>query len=62
MKKIKTDWRCRLATEALDDLMRVKISGPATMRDFDPRPIVNRWCLSGERARRPDTLPYGRRQ
>lgn len=43
MKKIKTDWRCRLATETLDDLMRVKISGSATVRDFEPRPVVNRW-------------------
>ena len=43
------------------DLMRVKISGLAIMRDFNPRPVVSRWWLHGERARRPDTHPYGQR-
>lgn len=51
-----------LATETLDDLMRVKKSGPATLRDSDPKSVVNRWQLTGERVRRPDTLPYGHRQ
>ena len=44
----------------LHDLMSVKISGPAIMKDFNP--IVNRWWLCGEKARRSDTLQYGQRQ
>ena len=38
MKRIQADWRCGLATEALNGFMRVEISESATSSDFDPRP------------------------
>ncbi|XP_013383016.1 zinc finger protein 862-like [Lingula anatina] len=59
MKRIKNDWRCNLATPTLDTLMRVKIAGPQALRQYDPLPAVNRWWLTGERARRPTILPHG---
>lgn len=48
MKRIKSDWHCNLGSDTLDELMRIKISGPQTLREFDPRPVVNRWWLCGE--------------
>lgn len=60
MKRIKSDWRCRLGAEIMDTLMRIKV-GDISLKDFDPRPAVRRWWLSGERQKRPNTLPYGPR-
>ena len=60
MKRIKSDWRCRLGSEVLDILMRIKIAD-VQLRAFDPKPAVTRWWLSGQRQKRPNTLPYGPR-
>ena len=60
MKQIKTDWRCRLDTDTLDTLMKIKIEDVA-LKEFDPRPAVYRWWHSGERQKRPTVQPYGPR-
>ena len=51
MKRIKSDWRCRLGSEVLDILMRIKIAD-VRFRAFDPKPAVTRWWLSGQRQKR----------
>ena len=35
---------------------------PKGLRGFAPRPVINRWWLSGKRSRKPDTVPHGQRQ
>ena len=57
MNRIKFDWRCRLGAEILDILMRIKVADVA-LREYDPKPAVTRWLLSGLRQKRPHTLPY----
>ena len=32
------------------------------LKDFDPRPVVNRWWLSEEKSRRGVTVPHRQRQ
>ena len=44
MKRIKSDWRCRLATPTLDQLMRITLAGPDLLH-FDAQPVVHRWWL-----------------
>ncbi|KAL5019991.1 hypothetical protein ScPMuIL_002883 [Solemya velum] len=61
MKRIKSDWRCRLTTETLDRLIGISISGPK-LNQFDPKPAVRRWWLDGEKKKRPATVPYGSKQ
>ena len=60
MKRIKSDWRCKIGSEVLDILMRIKIAD-VQLRAFDPKPAVTRWWLSGQRQKRPNNLPYGPR-
>lgn len=60
MKRIKSDWRCCLSNDTLNILMRIDIEGP-NIADFEPRPVVNRWYISGQANRRPNTMPYGPR-
>ena len=62
MKRIRSDWRCNLSTDTLDMLMRIDIEGPKLVQDFIPRPVVNRWWLSGQRRKRPTIAPYGPHQ
>lgn len=58
MKRIKSDWRSSLGSATLDTLMRVDIeySREKKMKDF------NRWWITGQRSRRPFTMPYGSRK
>ena len=51
MKRIKSDWRCRLGSEVLGILIRFKIAD-VHLRAFDPKPAVTRWWLSGQRQKR----------
>ena len=60
MKRIKSDWRCKLSPPTMDMLMRIDIEGPK-LSDFNPRQTVNRWWIGGQKQKRPSTLPYGPR-
>ncbi|XP_072169762.1 zinc finger protein 862-like [Diadema setosum] len=42
MRRIKTDWRCRLSAQTLDHLMRISIEGPSSI-DYDPQCAVKRF-------------------
>jgi hypothetical protein len=59
MKRIKSDWRCSLNNEIMNILMRIDMC-KTKLEDFEPRPVVNRWWVSGRRAKRPDIVPYGK--
>ena len=61
MKRIKSDWRCRLTTDTLDQLMRITLA-ESGQDQFRAEPVVQRWWLSGQRTKRPTTVPYGPRQ
>ncbi|KAK6191936.1 hypothetical protein SNE40_003508 [Patella caerulea] len=61
MKRIKSDWRCRLSNSTVDMLMRIDLEGPP-LNDFNPRPFVNKWWLNGQRSKRPNSVPFGNRQ
>ena len=60
MKRVKNDWRCSLNNEVLDQLLRISLTGQQ-LDAFDPTPAVRRWWISGQRDKRPTTLPYGPR-
>ena len=52
MKRIKTDWRSRLGSDTVTDLMTIMLhSKPVST--FDPTPSVTHWSGSGSRKRRP---------
>ena len=52
MKRIKSDWRCNLSSQTLDIQMRIRVEN-VSLRQYDPKPAVRRWWISGERQRRP---------
>ena len=58
MRRIKTDWRSRLAEETLDHLMRISIDG-VPQSQFNPIPAVQRFFST---PRRPNINPYGSRK
>ena len=58
MRRIKTDWRSRLAEDTLDHLMRITING-CPVKDFDPKLAVQKFFST---ARRPDAALYGPRK
>ena len=51
MKIIKNDWRNRLATEGLTDLMRIKLES-AEVGEFIPDPAIDLWLLKSLKGRR----------
>ncbi|XP_062569661.1 zinc finger protein 862-like [Saccostrea cucullata] len=63
MKRIKSDWRCRLNNETLNILMRIDMCSKK-LEDCEPRPVVNRWWIhvSGMSVKRPNIAPYGPHQ
>lgn len=61
MKRVKSDWRSTLDNKTLTNLMRICLSSPS-IGHFDPEPAIQFWHVNGERARRPNTSPYGSRQ
>nr|XP_022291237.1 zinc finger protein 862-like isoform X4 [Crassostrea virginica] len=63
MKRIKSDWRCRLNNNTLNTLMRINMNEKAFSLDvFEPRPFVTRWWFNGQKSKRPHTVPYGPNQ
>ena len=61
MKRIKSDWRNRLNNDTLNILMRIDMNNKK-LQEFEPRPVVNRWWISGMRIKRPNIAPYGPHQ
>ena len=55
MKLVKSDWRSRLSTTTLCDLLVVQLSSPS-IEDFDPNPAVQLWHQDSIRSRRPDFM------
>lgn len=60
MNRVKQDWRARLTTPTLNELMRISLLGP-TINDFEPMGAIRLWWHGGRRARRPQIQPYGPR-
>ncbi|XP_014669333.1 PREDICTED: zinc finger protein 862-like [Priapulus caudatus] len=54
MRRIKTDWRCRLNARTLDHLMRISIEGPPAV-DFNPQCAVKEFFST---PRKPNVQPY----
>lgn len=52
MKMVKIDWRCRLRTEALNDLMHIKFN-TQDVAQFNPLSSIHLWNSSAVRQRRP---------
>ena len=61
--RVKNDWRANLSTDALNNLMTIRLCGPgvANIAHFDPIPAIQRWFVAGPRARRLNQKPYGPR-
>ncbi|CAK6978282.1 zinc finger protein 862-like isoform X2 [Scomber scombrus] len=55
MKLVKSDWRSRLTTSSLCDLMVVQLLSPS-IEDFDQNPAVQLWHQASIRARRPNFM------
>ena len=53
MRRVKTDWRCRLSESTLDNLMRISLEGSEPSK-FDVTPAVNRFFSM---PRRPNVQP-----
>ncbi|XP_070573865.1 uncharacterized protein [Ptychodera flava] len=52
MKLTKTDYRNRLSSATLTDIMRIKLQSP-NISEFDPIPAIHLWNSSTQRHRRP---------
>ena len=52
MTLVKTDWRSRLQSATLSDLLLIKIES-ADIETFNPEPAFCLWNASGERSKRP---------
>ena len=60
MNRVKQDWRARLSSPTLNELMRVRLLGPPC-EDFEPMRAIRLWWQAGRRARRLQIQPYGPR-
>ena len=60
MNRVKTDWRVRLNTCTLDDLMMISLEGPSE-EEYTTSSAVARWNRAGKQSRRPNVQPYGQR-
>ena len=60
MNRVKQDWRARLTTTSLNELMRISLLGPSC-NEFEPMGAIRLWWQSGRRPRRPQIQPYGPR-
>ena len=60
MNRVKQDWRARLTSPTLNELMRVRLLGPSC-EEFDPMRAIRLWWQAGRRSRRPHIQPYGPR-
>ena len=61
MGNIKNDWRARLISETVTNLMAIKLS-QYTFETYNPAGAIFQWMESGKRYRRPSTMPYGPRK
>ena len=52
MNKVKSDWRCKLKEESLNDLMHVALSR-VTVKNFNPEPTIGLWWNDAKKTRRP---------
>ena len=52
MKRVKSDWRSRLANDTLNSLMQISMHGPPHDK-YNPLNAVTKWWSSGRRSRRP---------
>ena len=55
LKVVKTDKRSRLGQSQLEDQLLAKLEGP-TLDKFNPIPVIEAWCVSGARAKRPSFM------
>ena len=49
-KQIKTDWRNKLSSQTLSELMMIKLDGP-DLNHFDAEPAIMKWWRAGPRSR-----------
>ena len=61
MGNIKNDWRARLKSETVTNLMAIKLP-QYTFETYNPANAIFQWMESGKRSRRPSTMPYGPRK
>lgn len=59
MKQMKTDWRCKLKSTSLTDLMTIVMYSP-NVSQFDPIPSLDHWFQNegSDRCRRPKSDTY----
>ena len=61
MKQTKNDWRSRLLSDKMTEIMRVKIHS-SSIKEFDPLSAIHLWNSSSTRGRRVNQQPYGERE
>jgi hypothetical protein len=61
MKQTKNDWRSRLLSDKMTEIMRVKIHS-SSIKEFDPLSAIHLWNSSSTRGRRMNQQPYGERE
>jgi hypothetical protein len=61
MKQAKNDWRSRLLSDKMTEIMRVKIHSPS-INEFDPLSAIHLWNSSSTRGRRMNQQPYDERE
>ncbi len=55
MKLVKSDWRSRLTSRSLCDLLTVQLSSPS-IENYDPTPAIQLWHQASIRPRRPEFM------
>lgn len=55
MKLVKSDWRSRLTSRSLCDLLTVQLSS-ASIENYDPTPAIQLWHQASIRPRRPEFM------
>ena len=61
MKQTKNDWRSRLLSDKMTEIMRVQIHS-SSIKEFDPLSAIHLWNSSSTRGRRVNQQPYGERE
>ena len=51
MNRVKSDWRCKLKEDSLNDLMHVALSR-VTVKNFNPEPAIELWMDDAKKPRR----------
>ncbi|XP_070554930.1 uncharacterized protein [Ptychodera flava] len=55
MKLTKTDYRNKLSSQSMTEIMRIKLHSPR-IEDFDPTPAIHMWNSGSNRQRRPNFM------